>query len=376
MHPVTGYTIGTGYGVEGAWGLGYHPGVDYPCPPNTNVLAPAPGYVIRTAWDRYYGNYVLLRVNIDGVPYDVYLCHLTTWAVKPGQRVLMGQHIAESGYTGNVRPSGRAGAHVHMEVRKAGGGYNKSDIVDPKVVYNYRGSTTAAAAPAPLAIPVCVWNIARPRWYTPWSGRAAEIQREIRNEAKVYCFQELFEEGPIATVAAALPGFGRVAGRAGLEFFYDKTQFLLLNSWNHYSGIANRWLQEIELEDRATGIRVTFLNCHAPIKAEGETAKARYGAFVRRIEADTKYKTVIAGDLNAASDSYSPKKEIRAAGYISYKEQAAITNEGTKEFIPTGKDYCDIRTRPGRISGGEVDVSTNSLESDHRRIEATVVIAA
>lgn len=377
MHPVNGYSIGTGYGVPGNWGLGYHPGVDYPCPPNTNVLAPAPGYVIRTAWDRSYGNYVLLRVNIDGVPYDVYLCHLTTWRVKAGQRVLMGQHIAESGYTGNVRPRGKRGAHVHMEVRRAGGGYNKRDIVNPSVVYNYKGGTTAAAVAAPaLSFPVCVWNIARPRWYTPWSGRAAEVQRELRNEAKVYMLQELFEESVIAYIAAALPNCARVAGRAGLEFFYDKDQFILLNHWDRYSGIANRWAQEVELQDRVTGIRVSFLNVHAPIKAEGSTAKARYGRWLVGIEAKTKYKTVIGGDFNASSDSYSPKKEIRAAGYLGFKEQAAITNESVREFIPKKQDLCDIRTRPGRIKGGEVDVSTDSKESDHRRIEATVVIAA
>lgn len=374
MHPVLGYTIGTGYGVEGAWGLGYHPGVDYPCPPNTNVLAPAPGYVIRTAWDKYYGNYVLLRVNIHGVAYDVYLCHLTTWRVKAGQRVLMGQHIAESGYTGNVRPRGKRGAHVHMEVRRAGGGYNTRDIVNPKVVYDYKGGTTAAAAPA-LTFPVCVWNIARPRWYTPWAGRAAEVQREIRNEAKAYLFQELFENGPIETVAAALPNCFRVAGRHGLEAFFDKTQFRYLNSWNHEFS-ATRGCQEIEVEDRATGIRVTFLNVHAPIKAEGATAKARYGRWLAGIEAKTKYKTIIAGDFNAPDDSSSPKKEIRAAGYIGFKEQAVVTNENVREFIPKKQDLCDIRTRPGRIKDGEVDVSTDSKESDHRRIEATVVIAA
>lgn len=376
MHPVAGYTIGTGYGVKGNWGLGYHPGVDYPCPPNTNVLAPAPGYVIRTAWDKSYGNYVLLRVNIDGTPLDVYLCHLTTWRVKAGQRVLMGQHIAESGYTGNVRPRGKRGAHVHMEVRKAGGRYNSRDIINPKIVYDYRGSTTAAAVPA-LAVPVTVWNIARPRWYKPWAGRRAEVQRELRDsDDKVYAFQELFEESVIADVAAALPKCARIAGHAGLEIFYDKAELKVLNSWNRYSGVANRWAQEVEFEDRATGVRFTVLNVHAPIKAEGSTAKARYGRWLVGIERNTRYKTIIVGDFNAPSDSYSPKKEIRAAGYIGFKEQAAITNESVREFLPKKQDLCDIRTRPGRIKGGEVDVSTNELESDHRRIRAIAVIAA
>jgi hypothetical protein len=375
MHPVAGYSIQTGYGVEGNWGLGYHPGVDYPCPPGTNVLAPLPGYVIRCAWDSAYGNYVMLRVIVDDVPYDVYLCHLTSWRVKPGQQVVMGQHIAESGYTGNVRPRGKRGAHVHMEVRRAGGRYNRHDIVNPKVVY---GSGTVSQPPKPLSVPIVVWNIARPRWYTPWKNRRAEVQRELREDAaaKVYCFQELFEESVIADVAKALPHCRRVAGRWGLETFFDKDELKLLNVLNRYSGVANRWIQELEFEDIATGIRFTVLNVHAPIKAEGSTAKARWGRWLVGIERKTRYKTIIVGDFNASSDSYSPKKEIRAAGYVGYKEQAVITNESTREFIPKKQDLCDIRTRPGRISGGEVDVTTNTLESDHRKIRATAVIAA
>lgn len=367
VHPVAGYPITTAYKKYGSmWSLGWHTGVDYACPTGTNVVAPAPGYVIRAAWDNAYGRYILLRVVIGGKPYNVYLCHLSSALVATGAQVKMGQHIGESGATGNV-----SGPHVHFEVRESPYGFNGNDIVNPSVVYNYTGT---AVVPKPLVIPTCVWNIARPRWYTPWRNRAAEIQREIRDEAKVYLFQELFDAEPIATVAAALPNCTRVAGRAGLEFFFDTATFKLLNHWDHYSGIANRWAQEVELEDRASGIRVTFLNCHAPIKAEGDTAKARYGRWLQGIEAKTKYKTVIAGDFNAPSDAYSPKKELRAIGYIGFKEQAAITNEGTKEFMPKSQDLCDIRTRAGRISGGEVDVSTNELESDHRRLEAVAVI--
>lgn len=370
MHPVAGKPITTAFREEGSlWSLGWHTGVDYACDVGTDVLAPAPGYVIRASYDQWFGNYILLRCVVSGVPYNVYLCHLSKFLVSAGATVKMGQHIGESGATGNV-----SGPHVHMETRKAPYGFNGTDIVNPKVVYTVGAAATPP--PPPLVLPVTVWNIARPRWYTPWVNRRAEVQREIRGESKLYLFQELFEESVIADIAAALPECGRVAGRAGLEAFYNKIELRVLNSWNHYSGIANRWAQEIEFEDRATGIRFTALNIHAPIKAEGDTAKYRYGKWLQGIEADTKYKTIIGGDTNVPSDSYSPKKELRAIGYLSYKEQAAISNEGTKDFITKNQDLCDIRTRPGRVSGGEVDVSTNELESDHRRIEATVVIAA
>jgi murein DD-endopeptidase MepM/ murein hydrolase activator NlpD len=369
MHPVP-FPISTPYRKPGPmWSLGFHTGVDYACPVGTDVVAPAPGYVARVAWDKSYGNYILIRTPIGGVTYNVYLCHLSRALVKPGVTVKMGQHIGESGNTGNS-----SGPHVHLEVRQPPYGFNKNDIVNPSVVYNFQAGTVPPST-KPAVIPVCVWNIARPRWYTPWKNRAAEIQREIRNEAKVYMFQELFDAEPIATVAAALPTCERIAGRAGLEFFYEKASLKFLNSWDHYSGIANRWAQEVELEDRATGIRISFLNIHAPIKAEGATAKARYGKWLEGIEAKTKYKTVIGGDTNAPSESDPPKSNLRKIGYIGFKEQAQITNENVREFIPKKQDLCDIRTRPGRVQGGEVDVSTNTLESDHRRIEATVVIA-
>lgn len=230
---------------------------------------------------------------------------------------------------------------------------------------------------------ICEWNIARPRWYTPWAGRAAEIARELKDEASVYCFQELFENEQIATVKAALPKCQQFTGPAGLEFFFDASpdRWLKTYSKNHYSGIANRWAQEVTLRRIQTGQLVTFFNVHAPINAEGSTAKAQYGQWLAgKVKAVTN-PVVVAGDFNTSTDANSPKKELRALGYIGFKEQVAVVNEGTKEFIPKGQDLADIRTHPSGtndadVASGLVDLSTNTVESDHRRIEAQVRVTA
>lgn len=385
MYPVSGYKITTPFGKKGAaWSLGWHTGDDFACPANTDVIAPAPGHVVRVAYDNAYGNYVLLQVTLGGVPYRLYLCHLTKALVRPGVQVSLGQHIGESGYTGNVRPKGPGGAHLHGEARKPPYGFNGRDIVNPKIIWNF------TAKPVPPAkqltyFDFCVWNIARERWYTPWTNRAKEIQRELRGpdgtgEASVFCFQELFENKAIDTVKMALPKFKNFSGKAGLEFFYDASpdRWEFVSGENLYSGIANRWIQRVVLRRIRTGQLVVFYNIHAPIKAEGSGAKAAYGAWVAEKLRKETLPVVVGGDTNAPSDNDAPKAQLRAAGYVSYKQQAVITDENVMEFIPKKQDLCDIRTRPSGIAdvtGGEVDVSTNSLESDHRRIEARIVIS-
>lgn len=371
MHPVLNKPITTAFRKEGPrWSLGWHTGVDYACDVGTNVMAPVNGYIARVAYDQWFGNYIIIRAVINGVSYNIYLCHLSQILTKAGAQVRMGQHIAESGNTGNS-----SGPHLHMEVRKSPYGFNSRDIVNPSVVYNYTGSATILK---PTVWDHCEWNIARERWYTEWDTRKAEIQRELYDEASSYSFQELFEAEAIATIQAALPKCKRFTGPAGLEFFYDGEKWRFISGANLYSGVARRYMQDIVLERISTGQRVNFFNIHAPIEQEGDTAKERYAAWaVPKVKA-APYPAVATGDFNS-TEPYSPKKEFRAAGFIGFKEQAAITNEATKEFIPSGKDLCDIRTRPAGpadITGGEVDVTTNSVESDHRRIEARIVIAA
>jgi LysM repeat protein len=108
--PVTGATIGTGYGVAGShWSSGHHTGVDFVVPTGTPVKAVAAGTVVTAGWGGAYGNQVVIRLN-DG-HYAQY-GHLSQLSVSAGQSVSEGQEIGLSGATGNV-----TGPHLHFEIR-------------------------------------------------------------------------------------------------------------------------------------------------------------------------------------------------------------------------------------------------------------------
>lgn len=375
MHPVN-KPITTPYRKRGsAWSLGYHTGVDYAAAEWTDIVAPASGYIARAGWDNSYGRFVILRSTIGGVAYNIYLCHMTKILVTVGQRVRIGQHIGEVGNTGNSY-----GSHCHLETRNPPYGFNWNDIVDPKVAYLH---TEGANVAKPTVFDIIDWNIARERWYTEWGGRKAEIQRELRGpdgtgEASLYGFQELFEAEAVNTIKAALPNCTNHAGPAGLEQFYQVDRWERKFAENKYSGIANRHGQKLTIRRRENGQLVDWFNFHAPITAEGSTAKQRYGAWAANWVKAATNPVVITADLNIQNIDNSPKKELYALGFRGFKQQAAIANEASKEFIPDGKDFCDILTRPAGpadIVGGEVDLTTTSLESDHRKIRARIVIA-
>ena len=89
-----------------------HTGIDFPCPMNTPVCACADGVVVLTKQLTYsYGRYIVIQHNIDGqIIYTLY-AHNNTLYVKEGDTVTKGQHIADSGNTGNS-----TGPHCHLSV--------------------------------------------------------------------------------------------------------------------------------------------------------------------------------------------------------------------------------------------------------------------
>ncbi len=101
-------------------GRKFHGGVDLKAAYGTDVPAAASGEVIFAGEQGSYGTLVVLKHD-DGV--ETRYAHLSSTAVKPGERVEAGQVV------GRVGSSGRStGAHLHFEVRRNG------QPVDPEQV--------------------------------------------------------------------------------------------------------------------------------------------------------------------------------------------------------------------------------------------------
>jgi murein DD-endopeptidase MepM/ murein hydrolase activator NlpD len=107
--PIAGKTPSTPYKKKGKmWSKGYHTGVDYAVPTGTDVLAVADGKIENANWGSAYGTQLVCKVDGGWFIY----AHLSKALVKPGDKVKKGQHIAESGNTGNS-----SGPHLHVELR-------------------------------------------------------------------------------------------------------------------------------------------------------------------------------------------------------------------------------------------------------------------
>ena len=94
-----------------------HSGVDVAVPTGSPLFAVQSGSIAYTGYGRGYGNAIFMN-DTNGVPW-VY-GHGSRVLVSPGQAVSKGQLIGYSGYTGNVRPPGPAGAHLHIEAARGG----------------------------------------------------------------------------------------------------------------------------------------------------------------------------------------------------------------------------------------------------------------
>ena len=92
------------------WSKGYHTGVDFAVPEGTDVLAVADGKVANANWGKAYGTQIVQK--IEGKDAWVIYAHLSKSLVKIGDEIKKGQHIGESGNTGNS-----SGPHLHFEMR-------------------------------------------------------------------------------------------------------------------------------------------------------------------------------------------------------------------------------------------------------------------
>lgn len=107
--PIKGGKITTAYKKPGKmWSKGYHTGVDFAVPVGTDVIAVCDGVIENANWGAAYGTQLVQKVDGGWVIY----AHLSKALVKAGDKVKKGQHIGESGNTGNS-----SGPHLHFEMR-------------------------------------------------------------------------------------------------------------------------------------------------------------------------------------------------------------------------------------------------------------------
>ena len=108
------------------WSKGYHTGVDFAVPQGTDILAVADGKVANANWGKAYGTHIVQK--IEGQALWVIYAHLSKSLVKIGDQVKKGQHIGESGNTGNS-----SGPHLHFEARN-NVRWSAGQDVDPKAI--------------------------------------------------------------------------------------------------------------------------------------------------------------------------------------------------------------------------------------------------
>jgi murein DD-endopeptidase MepM/ murein hydrolase activator NlpD len=98
----------------GPRGNRFHSGVDFPAPRGTPIVAAAPGRVTFAGWYRG-GGYGYLVTVAHGHGVRTLYAHLSSVAVRVGQRVGAGAELGGVGATGDA-----TGPHLHFEVRVRG----------------------------------------------------------------------------------------------------------------------------------------------------------------------------------------------------------------------------------------------------------------
>ena len=120
--PVPGARISQRFGEHPEWYPGYqgHPGVDLAAPADVGwrewhgapVRATIAGLCYTVTDAAGYGLYAYVRGTKDADG-DELLAHLSGFAVDNGAYVAAGDVVGYAGYTGNCKPIGGAGTHVH-----------------------------------------------------------------------------------------------------------------------------------------------------------------------------------------------------------------------------------------------------------------------
>ena len=113
-------------------GKKHHNGIDISIPDGSDVISVADGEVVRSDMrnKRGYGNFIIIKHNVDGENFYSAYAHLTQRLVDVGDKVKQGQKIAESGGGQGLEGGGglSTGPHLHFEIRKSETG----DWVNPE----------------------------------------------------------------------------------------------------------------------------------------------------------------------------------------------------------------------------------------------------
>ncbi len=102
-----------------------HEGIDFKTPVGTHVYATKNGKVTRINWKVKYNGYCI-EVKVDGKDEYLKYLHLSDILVKPGQRLKIGDHIANSGNTGRS-----TAPHLHYQVNRG----NPGKVLNPFVYH-------------------------------------------------------------------------------------------------------------------------------------------------------------------------------------------------------------------------------------------------
>lgn len=104
----------------------FHTGLDIAAKSGTAISAFADGTVVESGKNKTYGNYLLIE-HKNGI--RSFYGHNSRLSVKKGQRVKLGQKVAEVGSTGMS-----TGPHLHFEVRKGTVRLDPAFYISPETV--------------------------------------------------------------------------------------------------------------------------------------------------------------------------------------------------------------------------------------------------
>jgi murein DD-endopeptidase MepM/ murein hydrolase activator NlpD len=124
----SGIKGGNPYGIKkNYYKLGYHTGQDYEAAVGDDILSVAEGDIVSSGYKGSFGQQIVVQ-HLDGI--RTYYSHLSK-ILKTKGSVKMGEHIGEAGFSGNVIPNDKTGAHLHFEARRDPYLFEAKNILNP-----------------------------------------------------------------------------------------------------------------------------------------------------------------------------------------------------------------------------------------------------